>query len=124
MTNAFAPTASATTDKTTEGAGRAARGQEKAVAAAEELATITTFDYSSAAELFSTRGRKQRRHAHSYRRFARAADAVRYAIEELPRDLLLGAYLQVEEERFGCAGIQKLYDSGRYPLKRAATLRQ
>jgi hypothetical protein len=121
MTNAFAPTASAMTDKTMDDAGRAARGQEKAVTA-EELATITTFDYSSAAELFSTRSRKQRRHAHSYRRFARAADAVRYAIEELPRDLLLGAYLQVEEERFGCAGIRKLYDSGRYPLKRAATL--
>jgi hypothetical protein len=84
----------------------------------------TAFDYACAAELFPTRSRKPRRTAHSYRRFSRAADAIRYAIEELPRDLLLGACLQVEEERFGSAGIRKLYDSERYPLKRPAAPRQ
>ena len=123
MTNASAPAAATTTDKTTDDAGRNARGYESA-ASAEELATVTAFDYSRAAELFPTRSRKPRRTAHSYRRFSRAADAIRYAIEELPRDLLLGACLQVEEERFGSAGIRKLYDSERYPLKRRAAPRQ
>ena len=123
MTNASAPAAAAMADQTTNDAGGKARGYEKAVSA-EELASVTMFDYSRAAELFPTRSRKPRRQAHSYRRFARAAEAIRYAIEELPRDLLLGACLQVEEERFGSAGIRKLYDSERYPLKRTAALRQ
>jgi hypothetical protein len=121
MTNASASGATATADNS-EDAGRTAGGYEKA-ASAEELASVTSFDYSCAAELFPTRSRKPRRTAHSYRRFARAADAIRYAIEELPRDLLLGACLQVEEERFGSAGIRRLYDSERYPLKRAAVPR-
>jgi hypothetical protein len=90
----------------------------------EELASVIAFDYGCEAELFPTRSRKPRRHAHTYRRFARAADAIRFAIEELPRDLLLGACLQVEDQRFGSAGIRKLYESERYPLKRAALPRQ
>ncbi|MGH6769218.1 MAG: hypothetical protein ACRECO_09395 [Xanthobacteraceae bacterium] len=79
---------------------------------------MTAFDYNRAAELFPTRSRKPRRNPVTYKRFAKAADAVRFAIEELPSDLLLGAYLEVEEQRFGSADIRKLYDSKRFPLKR------
>jgi hypothetical protein len=122
MTSVSAPTAAATADKTTDDAGSKARGYESS-ASSEELASVIAFDYAREAELFPTRSRKPRRHAHTYRRFTRAAEAIRFAIEELPRDLLLGACLQVEDERFGSAGIRKLYDSDRYPLKRAAALR-
>jgi hypothetical protein len=80
--------------------------------------TETAFDYKRSAELFPTRSRKPRRNPMTYKRFDTAAAAVRYAIEELPSDLLLGAYLQVEEERFGSVGIRRLYESPRYPLKR------
>ena len=86
----------------------------------DDSATETAFDYQRSAELFPTRSRKPRRNPVTYRRFDTAAAAVRFAIEELPSDLLLGAYLQVEEERFGSAGIRRLYDSARYPLKRRA----
>src|SRR5256885_3979293 len=69
------------------------------------------FDYSGEAELFPTNNRKYKRAAFGYRRFARAADAIRFAIEELPSDALAGAYLEVREQRFDRHGIQRLYSS-------------
>ena len=50
----------------------------------------------------------------------RAADAIRFAIEELPPELLSGTFLEVEEERFGHDGIRLLYDDAAYPLARRA----
>ena len=76
------------------------------------------FDYNAAAELYSTRRRMPRRQPLGYRRFAQAADAIRFAIEDLEPELLLGAYLEVGEERFESGGIRQLYDSAEYPLAR------
>jgi hypothetical protein len=46
--------------------------------------------------------------------------AIRFAIEELPPELLLAAQLKVAEERFDGDGIRRLYDSVEYPLARRA----
>ncbi len=82
-----------------------------------------TFDFSVEAELFPARSRKHRRSAHGYRRFAHAADAIRFAIEELPPELLLGAFLEVDGERYRGEEIRCLYDSADFPLPRRAAPR-
>jgi len=78
---------------------------------------MITFDYSAEAELFPPRLRKSPHQRFGYRRFARAMDAVRFAIEELPAELLLGAVLEVDGERYGGEQIRHLYrGSGRTEL--------
>ena len=75
---------------------------------------MSTFDYSAEAELFPARSWKVSARRVTYKRFAKAAEAVRYAIEELPPQRH-----EVEEARFDSSGIRRLYDSSDYPLKRA-----
>lgn len=78
------------------------------------------FDFNAAADLFPAKSRKFRRQFVSYRRYIRAAEAIRFAIEELPADSLLGTYLEVGEARFDSRAIRELYDSIDYPLVRRA----
>jgi hypothetical protein len=80
---------------------------------------MVSFDYSAEAELFSLKSRKFNRGPVGYRRFTSAAEAVRFAIEELHPDLLRGASLEVQDERFNRDGIRRLYESDEYPLVRA-----
>jgi hypothetical protein len=79
---------------------------------------MVRFDYTGEAELFPPRIRKSANQRFGYRRFARAADAVRFAIEELPPELLIGAILEVDGERYGGEQIHGLYDSDDFPLLR------
>ena len=76
------------------------------------------FNFNTAAELFPAAIRKKKRAGFAYRRFGTAAEAVRFAMEELPADSLNGAYLQVEEARFDQSGIRTLYESEAFPLPR------
>src|ERR1700753_1251568 len=80
--------------------------------------TMASFSFNTAAELFPAAIRKKKRAGFAYRRFGTAAEAVRFAIEELPADSLNGAYLQVEEARFDQSGIRTLYESEAFPLER------
>src|ERR1700691_97890 len=78
------------------------------------------FDYGAEAELFPSRNRKSRRQTIGYKRFGHAADAIRFAIEELAPEFLLGACLEVAEARYNSGDIRRLYDSTDYPLIRSA----
>ena len=55
-----------------------------------------------------------------YRRFDKASEAIRFAVEELPEAQLLGAYIEINEARLSHQDIRALYESDAYPLKRAA----
>jgi hypothetical protein len=78
---------------------------------------MSAFDYNAEAELFPSRA--VRRQPVGYKRFARAADAIRFAIEELAPQALAGAWLEVDEERFDAAEIRRLYEHADYPLQRS-----
>ena len=54
-----------------------------------------TFDYGIPAELFMGKRKGGARQPLRYRRFATAAEAIRFAIEELPAVRALGAWMQV-----------------------------
>jgi hypothetical protein len=91
---------------------------------------MAAFDYRIPAELFPcksdagsfpTTGGKRSRQPAGYGRFAHAAYAIRFAIEELPSELLPDACLEVNAELFDRDGIRRLYDSEDYPLVRRAT---
>jgi hypothetical protein len=81
---------------------------------------MAEFDYYAAAELFPTRRRLRRREPFGYKRFAHAAQALRFAMEDLPPEFLVGAFLEVDEQRYGSEDIRRLYESAKYPLMRGA----
>jgi len=77
-----------------------------------------TFDYGVPAELFMAKRKAGARQPLRYRRFATAAEAIRFAIEELPAIRAPGAWMQVGDQRFDGDDIQRLYESDDYPLQR------
>ena len=79
---------------------------------------MSTFDYGTEAELFATKARNPKARSFCYKRFERAAEAICFAIEVLPPALLVGTYLEVDEERYNDQAIRQLYESVDYPLTR------
>jgi hypothetical protein len=77
-----------------------------------------TFDYAASAALFMPKGKRRTRQPLSYRRFATAAEAIRFAVEEFPAVRTLGAWMEVGEERFNGDDIRRLYESTSYPRRR------
>ena len=76
------------------------------------------FDYQAPAELFSSKNIRIQSRVVKYMRFQHAAEAIRFVIEKLPADVLLAAYLEVDEKRYDCRGIRSLYDHPDYPFPR------
>ena len=78
-----------------------------------------SIDYKASAELFPSR-----RYAKSlarYRRFPNAAEAIRYAVEEMPAAWLIGTFLDIDGKRYEGRAIRALYEAEGYPLERAKT---
>jgi hypothetical protein len=77
-----------------------------------------SFDYNAPAELFLTKRTKNGRKDYQ-RFFATAAEAIRYAVEDLRTPRAFGAWLQVGDERFNSSEIQRLYEADGYPLRKS-----
>jgi hypothetical protein len=71
-----------------------------------------SFDYNVPAELFLAKRPENGRE--NYRRFATAAEAIRYAVEDLRTR---GAWLEVGDERFNSTEIQRLYEAADFPFR-------
>jgi hypothetical protein len=80
--------------------------------------TTEAFNYSASADLFSMKSRNGRRQPLSYRHFASAAEAIRYAIEDIPAQFLIGTLLETDDSRYDSRQIHRLYESSRFPLAR------
>ena len=76
------------------------------------------FDFTAPAEVFSSRGRGTSKRPITYHRFPTCAQAIRFAIETLPADMLIGTALETGDDRIESADIRRLYDSPSYPLEK------
>ena len=76
------------------------------------------FDYSTAANCSPPRAGNPGANRSATDDLRGVADALRFAIEDLPPELLLGSYLEVEDQRFDSHGMRRLYESPDYPLAR------
>jgi hypothetical protein len=77
---------------------------------------MPNFDYNAPAELFLAEPAKGSRT--KYRRFETAAEALRYAVENLRTPKAFGAWLEVGDERFNSGEIQRLCEAADYPLRK------
>lgn len=74
-------------------------------------------DWSAPAELYSSVATLRTRNAR-YFRFSSAAEAIRFAIEDMPGAALRGMAVESGDNRFEGDQIRALYDAQDYPLQR------
>jgi hypothetical protein len=89
--------------------------------ARKQVRDLNGFDYNAPAELFPTRSKTHTGNLR-YKRFDTAAEALRFAVEAIPAPALMGAFLEVDEARFGAQEIRYLYENAAYPLTRPTIL--
>ena len=75
-----------------------------------------SFYYNAPAELFLSKPAKGS--STKYRHFT-AAEALRFAVEDLRIPKAFGAWLEVGDERFDSSEIQRLYEADGYPLRKS-----
>jgi hypothetical protein len=80
---------------------------------------MDSFNYATPGELYYPKPSGLRHHhGVNFRRFSTAAEAIRFAIENIPAPFLPGCYLEVDGVRYDATQLRELYDSAEYPLPR------
>jgi hypothetical protein len=79
---------------------------------------MDNFEYDTPADFFWSDRQGPRRRPVMYRGFARSAEAICFAIEQLPPSAQPWAIIEMGDDRIKFAQIRALYDSERYPLIR------
>lgn len=82
------------------------------------MGTMEQFTYNVPAEIYSSGGAGTRKRPASYRRFSSSAEAIRFAVEQLPSIMQRGTAMEIGDDRYDFADIRALYESDRYPLPR------
>jgi hypothetical protein len=77
---------------------------------------MSSFDYNAPAELFLSKPAKSSRT--KYRRFATAAEALRYAVEDLRMPKAFSAWLGLGDARLDSNEIQRPYEANDYPSRK------
>jgi hypothetical protein len=75
-------------------------------------------DYRMEAALHFSKNTKAKQKSLVFRRFTRASDAIRYAVEDLAPRIFDSCSLEVNELHYFGREIRPLYDSGDFPLRR------
>ncbi len=78
---------------------------------------MKSVDYHAAAGLYPCKT-VRRTSRLRYKRFDSVAEALRFAIEDMPSSMLRGCVLEIDEDRFDGLQMQKLYEAEGYPLLR------
>lgn len=78
---------------------------------------MKSFDYDASAEIYARGGRGFKNRAVRFYRFNNAAEAIRFVMEDLPGEMVLGTIMEVGEERFIGSDIERLYGSDDFPLR-------
>ena len=81
-----------------------------------ESAATKACDYLLEAELFAVQRAGRKRNLY-YHRFDTAAEAIKFAVEEMPAGSA-GLVLETESSRFDADGIAALYAAEAFPLAR------
>ncbi len=78
---------------------------------------MTRFNYMAVAGLYAGHS-KVGTSGPRYRRFETAAEALRFAVEDMPISQQHGSLLEIDEARFNHNQIRALYDAPDYPISR------
>jgi len=77
-------------------------------------------NYRMEASLYFAKSANSKPTALVLRRFAKAAEAIRFAVEDLAPALLRGCSLEISESYYFGREIRPLYDDRAFPLRRRA----
>lgn len=80
------------------------------------------FNFERPADVFVGNKGLRRRGPVKYLRFSSGAEAIRYAIETVSRDLLSATAIETDDGRFSGSAIRALYDQADYPFPRRLQL--